>query len=168
MKVGPKPPQIEWRSVAITDTDPLSFALTLQTKLQQLTDEGFNVLFQIQRGTGLVITANRTTQEPPRPASVAPTLPAPPPPNRRFGPPSGKADEQFVYHYISPEGPRDRSFTSIVEALRMVRSHVDGDDGFVPGYLVAMHVVTFEAPQLTALLKAYADDIASTPNKQVD
>jgi hypothetical protein len=176
MRTGAKP-RLEWRTIAITSPDPVEYARSMQMTLQELSDNGFNVLSMTQRGAAQIILANRQLGPEPHPPGPipGPTLPPPPPaptPQLARRPTSDlvhqNSEEQFVYHYLSPAGPKDQRFTSLVEALRIIRSHVDGDGTHVPGYLVAMSVTTFETPALGALLRAYAEIIASQPPKQVD
>lgn len=170
MPRGPRPPRIEWRTLVVADVEPLQFAQNLQMGLQMLTDGGFNVISMHMRGVAQIVLAQRAVQEQPQPAP-GPTMPAPPQPtplSRLRAQSVGANEERFTYHFLSPEGPQEQTFTSMVEALRLVRAHVDGDGSFVPGYLVSMSVTTFEPPALLGLLKAYADDIAVTPPKQVD
>jgi hypothetical protein len=156
--------------VAITSLDPVEYAKQMQEALNTLSAEGFNILAQYGRGMGQIIMANRQVMDPPHPPGPipGPTMPPPPAPQRRAPPAPGTSEERFVYHYLSPMGPQDQSFTSMVEALRVVRAHVDGDGTLVPAYLVAMSFTTFETPALGQLLKAYANDIAAQPPKQVD
>jgi hypothetical protein len=169
-----RPPRVEWRTVCIDDVDPQKFANNMQTALQMLSDAGFNILAQYARGAAQIILAQRVVQEqvhPPGPIP-GPTMPAPPPlphaTRRAATPPTSIAEERFVYHFLSPQGPQDVNFTSMVEALRLAREHVDGDGSCVPGYLVAMSVTTFEAPAIGNLLRAYAQEIAANTPKQVD
>lgn len=173
MPRGARPARIEWRAIAVTAADPTEFASTLQHALQGLSDAGFSLAGQYQRGTGHILLGQRVVQEQEAPG---PTIPPPPPLARPTGSLAtlraqaalGQNETSFFYHFISPDGPQHVRFTSMVEALRLVREHVDGDGGFVPGYLVAMAVTTFEAPALSGLLKAYAEELAGQPPKQVD
>jgi hypothetical protein len=167
-----RPPKVEWRSIAINDPTPQEFANSLQAALQMLSDGGYNILQMYTRGPAQIILAQRVVQEQPQhpPGPVpGPTMPPPPPLSKlRAQSNLGQSEEQFVYHFLSPDGPKDMRFTTMVEALRAVREHVDGDGSFVPGYLVVMAVTTFESPALLGLMKAYATELASQPPKQVD
>jgi hypothetical protein len=173
MRAPTRPPRVEWRMVAITAIEPVEYAKQMQEALNALSAEGFNVLAQYGRGVGQIIMASRQVADPPHPPGPipGPTMPPPPPqqPMARLRVQStGLLEERFVYHFISPEGPQEQVFTSMVEALRVVRAHVDGDGTLVPAYLVTMSFCTYEPPQLGQLLKAYANDIAAQPPKQVD
>lgn len=178
MPRGMRPPRVEWRAIAINDPEPMDYACNLQAALQMLADGGWSILSMYTRGPAQIILAQRALAEPPHPPGPipGPTMPPPPPlpgagATRMRAPapvPQSSVEEQFVYHYLSPQGPQDKRFTSMVEALRVVREHIDGDGSCVPGYLVVMSVTTLEAPALLGLLKSYANDIAAQPPKQVD
>jgi hypothetical protein len=170
---GLRPLRIEWRTVAVSATDTVEYAAQLQSSLQELSDAGFNILSQQQRGTALIILAQRVvvdqSHQPGPISGPEPPLPPPPPLSKlRMQANLNAHADQFVYHFISPDGPQARRFTTMVDALRMVREHVDGDGRFVPGCLLTMTVSTYEGHALGGLLKAYASDIAAQPPKQVD
>ncbi len=183
MRVQVKPPKLDWRTIAIADTDPVAFARSLQTALQELTDNQYNIVTQLTRGTAHIILANRVMLDTAVEGSMLPTIP--PPLQSRATPRAARAVlaktsvgpavvrsmadcEIYYYHYLSPDGPQDRSFDSMVGALRLVREHVLGNGDFVPGYLVCMVTTTFESPAFSALLRTYAEEIDASPIPRAD
>lgn len=169
MRVQVKPPKLEWRTIAVTDADPVDFARSLQAALQILSDGHFNVVMQLTRGAAHVILANRVVAEEFSTEGL-PTVPPPPglrPPPRKHQPfarplrPSEEHSytEQYVYHYLSPDGPQAQHCGSMAEALRLSKEHITGDGSFVPGYIVCMVATTFEAPSFPYLIRSFAEEI---------
>jgi hypothetical protein len=70
------PRDVEWRVIAVDGATPEAHAQKLQQVLTELTDEGFNIVSTMPRGSALIVTASRIC-EPPKLDDTAP----PPPTN---------------------------------------------------------------------------------------
>lgn len=163
MRIGARPPKLEWRTTAITDTDPALFAQSLQRTLQELSDGGFNILMQLTRGTAHIIIANRTAED------ASATLPPPPPMRKPRHPHTGRIEEVVTYHWLRDKEAQYETFHSLLEALRLVKRHANAEPDVLPAYLVATTSTTFEASSFPMLLHAYSEELtAPPPIKQVD
>ena len=164
MRIGARQPKLEWKTIAISDTDPSVFAQSLQEALQELSDGGYNILMQLTRGTAHIILANRLAADEP-----SATLPPPPPLRRVRHPHTGRIEEVVTYHWLHNKESLHATFPSLLDALRLVRQHVNEDAGVLPAYLVATTSTTFEASSFPMLLHAYSEELtAPPPMKQVD
>jgi hypothetical protein len=76
---GPRrfPRPVEWRVIAVDEPNAEQHAQKLQQVLTDLTDEGFQIVSTMSRGSALVVTASRLC-EPPKTEDAAPLSPANP------------------------------------------------------------------------------------------
>lgn len=56
------PRNIEWRVIAVNETNPESHAARLQSVLTDLTEQGFNIVSTMPRGDALIVTAHRMAE----------------------------------------------------------------------------------------------------------
>jgi len=158
----PPAQKVEWRVVAVTDEDPSIFALDLEESLQELTDDGFTIVSQMQRDGALIITAQKAQLDtPPGQLNLPPGLRSiisePP----RSG---GKLTREVLYHSCGPEGPLpQRRFETMAEALRVVQQDIRED--VVPVSLVAVEMVRFEQDALPSLFKSFAAEMKAEKPK---
>jgi len=63
---------VEWKVIAVDEADALSFAHKLQQVLTELTEQGYNVVSQMTRGSALIITATKLLSSPQQEATPPP------------------------------------------------------------------------------------------------
>lgn len=165
MRIHAREPKLTWRTIAVTAKDPLEFARELETALQELTDGGFNIVSQMGRDGAVVITAQKIGQEPP--VDVPPeTQPAPVAYRRRIvdapaARSQGNTTDEVLYHYFEHGVQQQQRFPGLVEALRVVKQHLQED--IIPASLSTVTITHFEQRAFPALLKAFEDDLTADP-----
>jgi hypothetical protein len=153
--------QLEWRTIAVAGQDPLVFAKELQGALQELTDSGFTINSQMQRDNALIITASRVTQLPQE------AQPAPPPVLRRriidlpAAHTQGATTEEVLYHFVENGRQKQLSFPTLVEALRVVKRHLEVE--ILPINLTTVSMTRFEPLAFPTLLKLFAEELQCPP-----
>lgn len=168
MKIVPPRPKVQWKTVAVTGDDPLAFAHSLETALQEMTDNQFQVVSQTVRGPAVIITGQRVEL----PAGMQEQLVAQPQPQlavrRRTvveqTPPRGATHEEVLYHYIEHGKQVQKAFSSMVDALRLVNEHLRvsppmGHDPVTPVGLTVMNTTTFDLTAFPSLLRAFAEEL---------
>ncbi len=150
----------------MTGDDPLQFAKSFESSLQELTDGGYDIVNQIGRGNAVIITGRKVEMS----DGFFQKAPPPPPPHerRRMVPqstrPTGSTTEEVLYHYIADGKTQQKAFPSLVEALRAVKAHMDapmvaGVSPVCPVSIVTVSMTKFELPMFSTLLKAFSDDL---------
>jgi hypothetical protein len=178
MRIGPVPPKLEWRTIAVTAKDALAFARDLQTALQELTDGGFTITSQMQRHEGLVIVASRVREAATesrtdvrahgnRSEAEAIVARATSTFRRRVvempaARTHGATTEEVLYHYIEKGDQKQKAFPSLVDALRALKEHLHQDD-VVPVNITTTSMTRFEPDSFVLLLKLFAEDLPCPP-----
>lgn len=158
MRIGPMP-KLEWKTIAITAEDPIIFARELQTALQELTDSGFNITGQLQRGTALVISASRLH---------APEAQAAPLRRRIVDLPSarqvGAPAEEVLYHFTEYGAPQQKAFPTLIDALRLLAEHLKKpQEHILPVNITTLSMTRFEPESFAYLLRMFAEDLQPPP-----
>lgn len=156
MRIAPAP-KLEWKVVAISNPDPIIFARELQTSLQELTDNGFAINGQLQRGEALVISASRMQQV------DAAAMPL----RRRIvdlpnAKQAGAPFEEVLYHYNERGMQKQRRFTALVDALRVLKEDL-AREGVLPLNITTVSMTRFDADAFSFLLKMFAEDLPTPP-----
>lgn len=152
--------------MAVTGDDPLQFAKSLESSLQELTDGGFNIINQVMRGSSVIITGQKVEMTD---GFFQKNQTQPPPHERRRivqspARPTGTTTEEVLYHFIEDGKTKQKSFPSLVEALRAVKVHMDapmvqGVAPVCPVSIVTVSMTKFELPMFSTLLKAFSEDL---------
>jgi hypothetical protein len=116
------------KHVAATSPDPVAFAKELDDITNGLIEEGFTIGGMIERGDGLVVSSSR----------MEPISSSAPPPQ---GPPSSVT---YYFTDTTTDGVRSCSFSSIAEAVKMVKEHLTKPEVFSPRMVVLCFVATFD------------------------
>jgi hypothetical protein len=177
--VGPPTPSISWRTLVASSEDPIKFAAELQGALQELTDNGYNIVSQLQRAGSIIVTGQKVTM-PVNPfyTEPQPPGPAPAPQRARMVQPApqpqkvlqGSTSNEVLYHYIEHGKDKQQAFPSMVEALRLVKEHLgysslNGDTPVCPVRLVAVAMTQYDLTAIPALLKMYAAELGPAATK---
>lgn len=146
---------MDWKTIAIDTPDPVAFAKELQSTLQELTDDGFQLTSQMHRGEALIITANRVH-------NIGDTLPAPPV-RRRVVLPStpsaqGLPSDEVLYHYLEKGLQKQLICGSMVDALRAVKEHLKNDD-VLPLNITSVTMTRFEPDVFPTLFKMFVEEL---------
>lgn len=170
MRIGPHPVKLEWRTMAISAKDPLVFARELQSALQELTDSGFTIASQMQRAEGLIIVASCVRESAPE---ATPEMRMPSMQRRRVvemphARAQGATTEEVLYHFIDARrGQKQRSFPTLIEALREVKKDLeakkDAGPEILPINITTISMTRFEPESFTLLLKMFAEDLQCPP-----
>ena len=171
MKISPQQPKVTWKTVAVTGDDPHAFAKGLESALQEMTDNGYHITSQVMRDGATIITGQRVENAIPSDDQdrqmESPTQP-PPPPRRRVvsKAPTTKTTDEVLYHYIEHGKQTQKSFPSMVDALRVVKEHLGrstlrGEDPVAPICLIATSMTYFDVTSIPYLLKTFAEDLAA-------
>lgn len=165
MRIAPGAPPAEWKTLVVDADDPVVFAQQLQTSLQELTNENFTIVNQMQRGCAHIIVANRIQ---PAPAPRAPAAAA-----RRClveattAPPRGDTSEEVLYHYYDGKEQKQAAFPTLLDAVRAMKDHYTaacrGTGDAVPISIVTVSTTRFEFEGFSALLKMFAEELKSPP-----
>ena len=163
MRIPSASARLEWRTIAVSADDPLVFAKGLQSALQELTDSGFTIVSQMPRGEALIITASRVHEDSPE---MSPELPTHTTLRRRVVEmPSARAQgattEEVLYHYIENGTQRQQSFSTLIEALRVVKAQLEVD--MLPINITTVSMTRFEPLAFPMLLKMFAEDLPCPP-----
>ena len=157
MKPPPNSPRAKWRVVIIAEKSVDRFAYKLETALQQLSDDGWQMMSREYRGTDLIITACRIEAEP---VQVGPRLPQPPP--RRVIPHDIKNEpyNEVLYSYSPGPGHEvvTKKFDSMLAALRLLKEHLEGDWP-LPIKLVRCALTIYDVKAIPGLLRLYAKEL---------
>jgi hypothetical protein len=150
-------PSIDWKTLAVTAQDPLEFAKGLQTALQELTDNGYNIVSQVARGEAVIITGQRVmvgavqSFENSVAQGARRALPT-----RAPAPVHGVAREEVLYHFTDNKKEKQLAFPTMVEALRIVEKHLnDASGAFAPISLVVVTMTQYDLPSFVGLLRAH-------------
>ena len=157
---------VEWDVIPVTDSDPLEFAKNLKVALQRLSDEGFSIVSQMQRGSALVITAHRVRMEEAsvglgagrQVARVGDAVRVPGTPLLQPRPALGDLKEEVLYYFKEGEEQKRQVFPSMLEALRMLLTHLAGDN-VLPIRIVATTATYFDPPVFKELLRLFAEEL---------
>jgi hypothetical protein len=158
--------KVVWTTAAITAEDPAIFAEDLGRTLQRLTDQGYAIINQMTRGAALIVTAQKILQvqapvSPPQPV-VMTSLSFPSTGARA-------ASQEVLYHYVEWGTQKQLRFTSMAEALRLVRIHLSDDSqprDILPLDISVMTVESYDAKLIPALLREYAKELQ--PDKKME
>lgn len=175
MKISPPQPKVAWKTVAVTGDDAHVFARNLESALQELTDNGYHITSQVMRDGATIITGQRMENTLPSDEQDrrmdAPTQPPPAPRRRRVlektaAPPTPGTVDEVLYHYIEHGKQLQKSFPSMVDALRLVKEHLGrsslrGEDTVTPICLIATSMTYFDVTAIPYLLKTFAEDLAA-------
>lgn len=157
MRIGASP-KLEWRVVAVADKDPAAFAATLQATLQDLTDQGFALQGQLPRDGALIISASRLA---PDDVVTVPTA------RRRIVNPArhvGTPRDEVLYHFTEYGAPQQLVFASLVDALRVLHSHITQPrEHILPVSLTTVSMTRFDPESFAYLLQTFADDLKPPP-----
>jgi len=131
------------KHVAATASDPVAFAKELDDITNGLIDEGFSIGGMIERGGGMVISSSKMEVLP----SPAASLPKTPP-------------SSITYYFTdtTTDGVRSSSFSSIAEAVKMVKAHLAKPEMFSPRMVVLTFVSTFDPRLDMPLLEKLSDE----------
>jgi hypothetical protein len=163
MRINPREPKAVWRTIAVTNKDPLVFAKELESALQELTDAGFNIVSQMTRDSALVITGQKV-EMPAEPQAYGTAPTQPPPGLRRRIVDTGRREhgattDEVLYHYMEGGEQKQEKFADLVDALRVLKMHLTGTADVVPISLMTVTMTRFEPEALPLLLKTFADDL---------
>ena len=163
MRVPAASAKLEWKVVVVDDPDPLVFAKSLQAALQEVTDGNYTINSQMLRGAAHVIVASRVHAEvPPAPE----TQPEASFRRRVIELPSarqqGATTEEVLYHYTQDGRQHQKSFPSLVDALRVVQQHLQRGD-VLPVNITTLCTTRFELESFPMLLKMFAEDLQCPP-----
>ena len=162
-------PKIDWKTKAVTAKDPQEFSLELQRALQELTDGDYKIVNQLIRGDALVITGQKVDMSVLHSPRRLDAVTVPPPGGQRrivaSAAPSEKVTEEVLYHYREFGVQKQRSFATLVEALRLVKEHIFAPGDIVPISITCITLATFEPSSWPGLFKAFEDALEETPNK---
>lgn len=157
----PGQPRVNWKTLVASSKDPHTFAGELQSALQELSNEGYNVVSQITRDGAVIVTGQRVVIE--VVAFANPPIQPGPAPHRRIvqpqaAMPRGTPKEETMYHYFKNGEEVQENFPSMVEALRVVREHISGDGGAItPMSLLHVCAMHYDLTSFPALLRVHAD-----------
>lgn len=157
MRIG-SPPKLKWKTVAITAADPVAFAREYETTLQELTDAGFAINGQMQRGEALIISASRLhlPEHAPELRRRIVDLPS----ARQMGAPH----EEVLYHYLEDRQQKQRAFPALVDALRALKEDLaKPGDVILPLNIVTASTTRFEPESFAYLLRMFAEDLQTPP-----
>jgi hypothetical protein len=148
-----------WRVIAVAEKDPTRFASHLEEVLQELSDNGWQLMNQVYRGEALIITVCRVE---PMGAATAPEVRLPPPPPRRTVSHEMKGDsyQEVLYSFCPGPGLEvvTQKFDSILGALILLQRHMQGEWP-MPIKIVKCALTIYEAKTIPALLRLYAKDL---------
>ena len=153
-------PKIVWDfAVAHHNEDAQKFAEGLIAALRHLTDNGFSITNQMQRGHSIVVIGQKTEATDLSQGAAA-FIRAAATPAINAG---GLSSATVLYNYIEWGVHKQQEFPTMSAALRRVREHLD--DSGVPHDILPVSVVTlttmrFEPPAFPALLRAFAPEPA--------
>lgn len=151
-----------WRVVAVADKDPHRFASHLESALQELSDNGWQLMTQVYRGEALILTTCRVESVLPSPELAPQGTRLPPPPLRRPVPPTMKGDayHEVLYSYCPAPGATvvTEKFDSLLGALTLLQEHMQ-NEWPLPIKIVKCELTIYEAKTIPALLRLYAKEL---------
>jgi hypothetical protein len=172
MRHGAQNPRISWKTLVARSEDPFEFARELQSCFQELTDGGFNIVSQLMRGGAMVITGQRVEMlnpfplSEPQPPGPMPMPPAAQQPQRarivqpQPRPLQSASSTEVLYHWLEHGQGKQKSYPSMVDALRAVKGHIEvGDPPILPVSIVAVSMTKYDLVSIPALLKMYAEEL---------
>lgn len=143
-----------FRTVAIKDSDPFSFARKHEQALNELTSEGWSITGMMDKGGALIITGQKV--EITTPQSMQPQEEVP----QGFSMPQSSTDQghvEIVYTYIENGKHNTVRCSSMPDAVRRVRAHIDSGYDILPSAITVMSVVSYEPlKDLKALERFYS------------
>jgi hypothetical protein len=156
----PGQPRINWKTMVASSKDPHTFAGELQSALQELSNEGYNIVSQISRDGAVIVTGQRVITE--GVAFANPPIQPGQAPARRIvqaptAMPRGTPKEETMYHFFRNGEEIHETFPSMVEALRTVREHISGDGAITPVSLLHVCAMHYDLKSFPALLRVHAD-----------
>lgn len=152
-----RPMRARWKVQAISGKDPHQFAASLEAALQELADGGWQLLGQMSRGDAHIITACR-----PEPVPEGPPVEARHPLRRAVSyQPKGDQYQEVLYSYTPAPGAAivTQKCSTMVEALTLLKTHLEGGDWPLPIKIVACSMSIYEAKTIPALLKLHAKEL---------
>ena len=175
MRIAPTQPKVTWKVAAVVAKEPLAFAEDLQRALQEMTDDGFQIVSQALRDNGSVILTGQKVELPdavqdflsftlPQVASATEARSR----SRRIVEPrpaqEGVAGKEVLYNFLEDGRLVQRSFHQLVDALRVVKEHLDrADDYFVPISVMVVSTTRFDPKALPSLMRTFAYELKSKP-----
>lgn len=158
---APTPPQrpmrARWKVQAVSEKDPHKFAAAVEATLQELSDGNWQLLGQVYRGDTLIITACR-----PEPVPESPPTEVRHPLRRAVSyQPKGDQYQEVLYSYAPAPGAAvvTQKCATMVEALTLLKTHLEGGDWPLPIKIVACSMSIYEAKTIPALLKLHAKEL---------
>jgi hypothetical protein len=159
---NPSGMRARYRVIAVAEKDPVRFAIHLEEVLQELSNNGWQLMTQVYRGEALILTACRMEPvlESPGPAPQGTRLPPPPPRRAVVHTTKGDAYNEVLYSYTPGPGqlPVTERFDSILGALLRLQEHMQGEWP-LPIKIVKCELTIYEAKTIPALLRLYAKDL---------
>ena len=144
--------KLEWKTIALTNSDPVVFAKELQDSLQELTDGEYIINSQMPRGDALVIVASRPqqAQQPSfkgrlKEAAVRST--------------HGDTITEVLYHFLDGSAEQVQvPCKDLVTALRLVKEHLQGTV-IMPVNITVVSQTKFDFDGFQELLVQFAEDL---------
>jgi hypothetical protein len=157
----------KWQSVAVTASDPHEFAREYAECLNKFSSEGWNITGIMQRGDGVIITAQKAEipEELAKAMAAIQGRQAPRPP-----PVEHEVDEiqEVIYNYQEGGECKSLRCTSLKEAKSYMEEHAkpwenpDPSPSLAPDILpisiVVMHVTSYEPMDLPLLRSLFPGD----------
>ncbi len=148
MRSMPHFARARWTAVAITATDPIEFASEYEKKMNQLTSEGWNITGMMERGGGVVITAQK--QEMPEEVMKAFRALVT---ERTARPVEADVDtiEEVTYAYQEGSSCKSIRCGSLSEAVAYLEEHAREDGAILPISIVTLTTKMYEPADLPLL-----------------
>lgn len=172
MRIAPPQPKVTWKTLAVTSKDALAFARELERSLQEITDEGFQLVSQQVRGDSVILTGQKVDMSCDVVSAAMrglseqhdhhpPPVRSPVTGRRRIidTPSEGVTRKEVLYYYFEDKQQKHAVYPDLLAALRVVKGHLD-DTRILPISLVVTSATRFELKELPALLRTFKADLA--------
>lgn len=139
--------RVRFKTIAIVSATPADFAVELEGALNALAEGGWSIQGMMDRGTGLVITAQKAE------------IPAPPLPSELHltQPPSYPEQLEVVYWFLREGKMEEKSFPSLDLALVVLREHIEQTkEDIVPVSMTLLRTAQFDPVQDLEMLQQLA------------
>ncbi len=157
--------KVEWKSLAVANEDPHEFAAAFAAALQEMANEGYNVINQITRNSAIIITGQRvdSTETPLLPASdssrtyvVEMTKPS------NDGTIRNPRTREVTYYFMQGGQQMQRTFPALEDAVQLLREHLGQTEDVVPIAMADISVRRYEAEDFSTLLRSFPEESRKT------
>jgi hypothetical protein len=141
-------PRAVWKAIAITATDPTEFAKQYESTMNGLVADGWSVAGMMERGGGLIITAQKPNLSPALLQALEELATG-----KKPTPKPADVQEEVTYCYKEGDEIHSMRCADLEEAVGYFKEHIMEDSAILPINIIVMTVTSYEPADLPLLTK---------------